>query len=78
MMDTIPATTDTDTNVYVYKNKKTIKDKVKAKDTNDTRKNTDSKELRVEDIKDMSIEELLTEAMKELQEIKRILGINKK
>jgi hypothetical protein len=29
------------------------------------------------ELKDMSIDELLTEAMKELQEIKRLLGINK-
>jgi len=29
------------------------------------------------ELKDMSIEELLAEAMKELEEIKRILGINR-
>ncbi len=29
------------------------------------------------ELKDMDVDELLTEAMKELQEIKRLLGINK-
>ncbi len=76
MMGTITTAT-TDTNTSVYKNKKTIK----VKDTNDTKKDTDSKELKVKDIKYMSIDELLSEAIERLhrieetiQELQRELG----